>query len=158
MRKLLTGSMSALLFVLILLSGLSQTEAQYRTTTWEKSAKLNNRPAWMSTTNTERGLAYGNDKVYVTSTNAGTFVQVLSAATGELSGTLDMTGVSGGSGATIADVETDANGVIYACNLVTNASASAFKIYRWANDAATPVNIISFSAAGYRLGDKFTVV
>lgn len=158
MRKLLTGSMSALLFVLILLSGLSQTEAQYRTTTWEKSAKLNNRPAWMSTTNTERGLAYGNDKVYVTSTNAGTFVQVLSAATGELSGTLDMTGVSGGSGASIADVETDANGSIYACNLVVSAATSAFKIYRWANDAAVPENIISFTGAGYRLGDKFTVV
>ena len=143
-------------FIVFILNFLIQ--AQSRTTLWEKSAKLTTLPPWFSNTNTERGLAYGNGKIYVSTTKYGTRVLVLDAATGDSVGVLNMTGVSGGSGASIADVEVDADGAIYACNLVLTATTSAFKIYRWANDSAVPVNIISSSTPAARLGDKFTVV
>jgi len=158
MRNKLTFTVSAWMIALFLILGINQSQAQYRTTLWEKGAKLASLPAWFGTSNSERGLAYGNGKIYVSTTKYGTRVLVLDAATGDSVGVLDMTGVSGGSGAAIADVEVDADGAIYACNLVTTATTSAFKIYRWANDAAVPVNIISSSTPAARLGDKFTVV
>lgn len=158
MRNKLTFSLSAIMLVLFLVIGSTQTQAQYRTSVWEKSAKLTSLPAWFGTANSERGLAYGNGKIYVSTTKYGARVLVLDAATGDSVGVLDMTGVSGGSGASLNDVEVDADGAIYACNLVVTATTSAFKVYRWANDAAAPVNIISSSTPAARLGDKFTVV
>ncbi len=158
MQNKLTFRLSALLIALFLILGITQTQAQYRTTLWEKSAKLTSLPAWFGTANSERGFGVGNGKIYVSTTKYGTRVLILDAATGDSVGVLDMTGVSGGTGAAIADVEVDADGAIYACNLVVTATTSAFKIYRWANDAAVPVNIISSTTPVARLGDKFTVV
>ncbi len=158
MQNKLTFRFGAFMLAVFLLLGITQTQAQYRTTLWEKSAKLTSLPAWFGTTNTERGFGVGNGKIYVSTNKYGTRILILNATTGDSLGVLDMTGVSGGSGATIADVEVDADGAIYACNLVTTATTSAFKIYRWANDAAAPVNIISTTGPAARLGDKFTVV
>jgi autotransporter-associated beta strand protein len=53
------------------------------------------------------------------------------------------------------------DGAIYACNLKNN--ASAFKIYRWANDSSATVPTVAFTGdpspgtPGYRWGDTFDV-
>ncbi|MCC6638555.1 MAG: DUF4623 domain-containing protein, partial [Ignavibacteriaceae bacterium] len=157
MRNKLTFSVSAIMLVLFLLLGSTQTQAQYRTSVWEKSAKLTNKPLWLGT-DTERGSAFGNNKLYVVSRKWVTAnVYTVDANTGDSTGYLNVTGVTGGTFA-LSDVEVADDGAIYAANVTTNALTSAFKIYRWANDAAAPVEVINFTGSPQRLGDKFTVV
>lgn len=49
------------------------------------------------------------------------------------------------------------DGAFYACNLAY-ASPQIFRVYRWANTAATPVEIYNSGAwSGYRLGDALAV-
>lgn len=156
MRNKLTFSVSAIMLVLFLLLGSTQTQAQYRTSVWEKSAKLTTKPLWMGT-DTERGAAFGNNKLYVVSRKYATNVYTVDANTGDSTGALNVTGVTGGT-FPLSDVEVAADGAIYAANVTTNALTSAFKIYRWANDAAAPVEVINFTGSPQRLGDKFTVV
>ncbi len=136
-------------------------KAQF-TTTWERSAAGTGVPSWFSTTaSTERGFAYGtvgvNERVYVASRNGGTFVRVLNADTGADVGTLDVTGVSGGTFA-INDIEVSDDGVIMACNLTTDAVVSPFRCYTWASEAVAPTAVIVYTAAAAdRLGDKVTL-
>lgn len=79
---------------------------------------------------------------------------------GSGSGSLNMTGVTGGT-VSLIDVEVADDGVIYASNLTTNPTTSAFKIYRWANESATPTvafnATIGSLATTERLGDAFDV-
>jgi hypothetical protein len=89
--------------------------------------------------------------------NMSTNVYTVDANTGDSTGALNVTGVTGGT-FPLSDVEVAADGAIYAANVTTNALTSAFKIYRWANDAAAPVEVINFTGSPQRLGDKFTVV
>ena len=156
MRNKLTFSLSAIMLMLFLALGSTQTQAQYRTSVWEKSAKLANKPLWLGT-DSERGSAFGNNKLYVVSRKYATNVYTVDANTGDSTGYLNVTGVTGGTFA-LSDVEVADDGAIYAANVTTNAFASAFKIYRWANDAAAPVEVINFTGSPQRLGDKFTVV
>lgn len=156
MQNKLTFRLSALLIALFLILGITQTQAQYRTTLWEKSSKLTTRPLWMGT-DTERGFAYGNGKLYVVSRKYASNIYTLNANTADSTGALNVTGVTGGL-FTLNDVEVSGDGAIYAANMTTNSATAAFKIYRWANDGATPVEVISYSGSALRLGDKFTVV
>ncbi len=149
-------------FVLILFSvslGYSQV-----TTLWQKSTATSNLPAWFSTNN-ERGLSYGfvggNHRLYIASRNAtfGNNIYIYNALTGDSVGLLNTTGISGGL-FVINDVEVSTNGVIYVCNMTTDASIAAnpFKVYRYTTETDTPVAVISFNTTGtVRLGDKFTV-
>lgn len=133
-------------------------------TLWEKSISRNNLPVWFSANN-ERGLAYGNvggnDRLFIVSRSAtyGNNIYIYNANTGDSVGTLVTTGISGGL-FIINDVEVSSNGVIYVCNMTTDASNSAnpFKVYRWTSEVDTPVAVISYNTTGVvRLGDKFTV-
>ncbi|MCK6603453.1 MAG: DUF4623 domain-containing protein [Ignavibacteriaceae bacterium] len=151
----LSGSFIILTAILTLLSSFP-AEAQYRTTTMERSRKLNNFPVYMGT-DTERGLAYGNNSIYLASRKLGNFIYKIDPATGDSTGVLDMTGISGGT-FPINDVAASADGSVWACNLTTTANTSAFKIYRWATEASAPANVISYNLTAVRLGDKFTVV
>ena len=150
------------LFVLILFQVLSIGNVLGQVTSlWEKSQTGGNLPSWFSSTaNSERGLAYGyvggNHRLYVVKNNIPAVV-VLDAASGDSVGTLDVTGISGGTFA-LNDIEVSSDGVIFGCNLTTNASTSAFKVYKWANESSTPVEVINYTGAAYRLGDLFTVV
>lgn len=156
MRNKLTFSLSAIMLVLFLVLGSTQTQAQYRTSVWEKSAKLTTKPLWLGT-DTERGTAFGNNKLYVVSRKYAANVYTVDANTGDSTGALNVTGVTGGI-YPLNDVEVAADGAIYAANMTTNASTSPFKIYKWSNDAAAPVEVASYSLSAQRLGDKFTVV
>lgn len=144
--------------------GTPWTPPQY-TTLWERSQATGTLPTWFSTSSLERGLAFGkvlateNDlpRLYVASRNGGNYVKIIDASNGNDVADLNTTGISGGTYA-LNDVETSYDGNIFTANLTTNASSSPFKVYMWYNEAAAPVNIISYTGDAVRLGDKFTVV
>lgn len=132
------------------------------TTSWEKSAAMGNLPGWFSpTASTERGFGYGrvnnNPRIYVPSRNGGNNVRIVNAITGNDVGTLDLTGVAGGTFA-VNDAGVTMDGKILVGNLAA-AAADTFKVYMWNDETSAPVNVISFlNGQGARLGDKITVV
>lgn len=110
--------------------------------------------------NTERGLAYNplTGHVLVVSRQDSPKIIVLDAATGGYVGTMDLTGVSGGT-FPINMIDVAENGQIYAANLTTSSSTNPFKVYQWTSEAAAPRLVYSGDPAGgtYRFGDTFRV-
>lgn len=153
MKKLLT-----ILFLFVLV-GVSFAQIS---TIWQRSAATSSLPSWFSPSgNTERGLAYGlvggNHRVYVVSRNVVPSIRIINALTGADVDTLKTIGITGGT-FIINDVEVSSNGVIYVCNLTTNAATTNFKVYRYTTEADTPLVVINYqSTSAARLGDKFTV-
>jgi hypothetical protein len=113
----------------------------------------------------QRGLTYNatNNHLYVVDRNGGNFIRVLDGSTGALLGSLDMTGVTGGTFA-INMIDVDDQGIIYAANLNGDTDASVLKVYRWATEASTPTVAYDSSAspvangADIRIGDDFAVI
>ncbi len=107
-------------------------------------------------TNTERGLAYGNNHLYLSSRVVSPSIRILDPNTGAEIGSLDMTGISGGTFA-IDGLAVGGDGAIYVTNLTTQSTTSPLMIYRWANEAATPTLVYSGDGglAGSRIGDSF---
>lgn len=129
--------------------------------TWQRNGASGGRPAWFSSSaSTERGLAYGvvdgKQRLYAVSRNGGTSVQVMRASDGSDVTTLSTRGISGGVYA-LNDIEASSDGVLFAANLTTDASQSAFKIYRWDSESDTPTAVVSYTGASLRLGDHITV-
>jgi len=88
--------------------------------------------AYLGSANNERGLGWNpvTKNIVLPSRNGGNFVAILNGTTGIVSGTLNTTGVSGGTLAMMgAGVSSD--GAIYVPNLSsgTTPSKSPFKIY-----------------------------
>lgn len=117
--------------------------------------------------NLERGLAYNpvTGHVILVSRNNSSVpgIRVLDGATGVDLGQLNQGSgiVTGGNFATnMVGVGND--GAIYVANLSTNTTSSPYKIYRWANESATPT--VAFSGnpggllSGARIGDTFDVI
>ncbi len=86
----------------------------------------------------------------------GTGVRILDGATGADKGSLNVTGISGGTFA-LNMVSVAADGAIYGANLVTDAAASPFRVYRWANESAEPTLVYSGNPGAGRFGDSFAV-
>ena len=112
------------------------------------------------TENGERGLAYGNDHIYVTNNNDN--ILIIDPQTGAQEGILDITGVEGGS-PQIADVEVSDDGTILACNTVEftsdeGGSETEFKIYKWNSEDAEPEVFLTYTNTEYRMGDSFSVI
>ena len=107
--------------------------------------------------NTQRGIAYNptNNHVYVADRNTGTFIRVLDGDTGALITSLDTTGIAGGT-FTINQIDVGGDGAIYVGNLATSAAAN-FKVYRYANEAATPTLAYDAPSGLARTGDTFAV-
>ena len=155
--------LKAVLTILSFVLTFNLTYAQV-TTLWEKSVGSTNLPSWFSPTgNTERGFAQGyvdgNNRVYIVSRNGGANIYVYNANTGDSVGTLSTSGISGGL-FTVNDADVSTDGVIFVCNMTTDASnvSNPFKVYKYTSEAAAPVAVVSFNTAGaVRLGDKFTV-
>lgn len=86
----------------------------------------------------------------------GTGVKILGGTTGAELGSLNMTGVSGGTFALnmigVAD-----DGAIYGANLTTASATSPFKVYRWANESAEPTVVYSGDPGAGRFGDSFAI-
>jgi Domain of unknown function (DUF4623)/PEP-CTERM motif len=94
---------------------------------------------------------------FLVSTRAGgTGVRVLSGTTGSQVGTLNMTGVSGGTFA-LNMIGVAADGAIYGANLTTGSTGTPLRVYRWANEGAEPTLIYSGDPGAGRFGDSFAV-
>lgn len=97
---------------------------------------------FMDTTHFTRGLAYNHatGHVLVVSRTGGTAaVYILSSATGELLGTLPFDGAVIGVGTFALNmIAVTQDGVIYVGNLTTDAAATPFRLYRWANETSQP--------------------
>src|SRR5438094_3293292 len=85
--------------------------------------------AFLGTANNERGLAFGNGHVYLVSRTGGNFVRILDPLTGADLGSLNTTGITGGTFAVNAAV-TGSDGEIYVANLTTQSTTSPLKVYR----------------------------
>lgn len=114
----------------------------------------------LAVSNQVRSLAFDPSTTTLVIPSGGNTLQRLNATTGALQGTtFNNTGVSGGSGATLNTVAVTSDGIIYASNLTTNSSTSAFKVYRWTSDAGAPT--VSYNGtggvAGVRVGDNIAV-
>jgi hypothetical protein len=87
----------------------------------------------------------------------GAKVYVLSATTGAIVDSLNMTGIAGGTFA-INDIEVTKDGVIYASNLITNTgSDTTYKVYRWGSETQAPSVAYSGRPGTARIGDTFDV-
>ncbi len=138
-------------------------------TIWQRSSAQNNLPSWFGS-DTERGLGYGNtldsdnnlnSRVFVASRSGSQLnIRILDAQSGNDVGTLNTSGITGGT-FSINDVGVTDDGKILVCNLTTNANTTEFKVYMWSNTYSAPVLILSYLADAsnaVRLGDKFTVI
>ncbi len=113
----------------------------------------------LTTTGNERAIAYGGGFLYLQSGTAGApTVRYLDPMSGAELGQLNMAGVAGGV-RVISGLGVGADGAIYGGNLSTALSdTSPFRVWRWANNSATAVQVYSGSPlAGARLGDSFDV-
>jgi len=113
---------------------------------------------FLGTGGLERGLAFGNDHLYLVSRNGGSFVRILDKLTGADLGALNVTGVSGGT-FTVNTVAVGGDGAIYVNNLTTQSTTTPFKVYRWATEGSVVTTVYSGNAglAGSRAGDSLAL-
>jgi hypothetical protein len=114
---------------------------------------------WFSATaNNARGATLNpvTGHVLVATREGGNQVISIEAADGSVVGSLSTTGIAGGV-LPFNMIAASADGQIFATNLVTDASASPFKIYRWANEDAQPELVYEGAPSAHRYGDSFFV-
>ncbi|HMO64026.1 MAG TPA: DUF4623 domain-containing protein [Verrucomicrobiota bacterium] len=111
---------------------------------------------FLGTGNNERGIAYGNGHLYLVSRAGGVNVRILDPLTGAEVGSLNTTGIAGGTFAANM-VGVGGDGAIYVGNLST-AADSSFKVYRWADEAAAPTVAYDNLSGLPRTGDSFAVI
>jgi Domain of unknown function (DUF4623) len=114
----------------------------------------------------QRGLTYNaaNNHLYLVDRGVTpNLVRILDGTTGALLGSLDSTGITGGTFA-LNMVDVDEAGVIYAANLSGDTDVSPFKVYRWATEASSPTVAFNSTATpiangtDIRVGDAFAVI
>ncbi len=118
---------------------------------WTIDAPTSN---WFGTGNTERGLTYNpaTGNLLVASRQSGGIV-ILDPATGDSLGSLDLTGISGGTFSYNQIRATD-DGQLFTANLTLNGSTTNLKIYRWADESSAPTNIFdATTTSADRFGD-----
>ena len=115
---------------------------------------------YLTTTDTERGLAYGNGHLYLVSRNGGDFIRILDPQTGADLGALNLgTGIVGGGTFDVNMVAVGGDGGIYVGNIAIG--PAPFRIYRWANDLPTTSPTIAYNGvplAGGRAGDSLAAI
>ena len=113
---------------------------------------------WLNSGDTERGMDVNPTlgRMYVVSRSPALSVQVLDSANGNAVGTLDTTGITGGT-FPLNMIGVAADGRIYACNLTDG--TTPLQIYRWADDSPTTLPEIAFTGNPIpgRLGDTIDV-
>jgi hypothetical protein len=116
---------------------------------------------WLSSANNdERGMAFNSvtGNLYVVNKTA-TSVEIVNGGTGAGTGTLNVTGVTGGTFA-LDSVGVASDGTIYIANLTTASTTSPFKVYSWASEAAAPTVAYSGdpgAGTSLRYGDDLRV-
>ncbi|HOX02926.1 MAG TPA: DUF4623 domain-containing protein [Candidatus Paceibacterota bacterium] len=102
---------------------------------------------YLTTDNIQRGMTYNPATGHVLIANRATSVNVVDGATGADVGTMNITGISGGTFA-LNMISAGSDGVIYGANLTTDSSTTPFKVYRWANESAVPELVYSGDPSG----------
>ena len=149
-------------YTLLFCAGLFAGHAQ---TNWERSVATESLPDWAGTGNTERGMAYNttNDHMYVVERNGDNSIRVIDGADGSDLATIDRDAsiITGGT-FPMSDVEVSSDGSFLVCNLTLDTNGSAFKVYKYDDETATPSVYIDFTTTApdgpLRLGDDFTVL
>ena len=134
-----------------------------------------NSPGWMppsfngyqylTTGNTQRGLAFANNQVYLVSrAGSGTNIRILDPTSGADLGGLGTSGISGGTFA-VDMAATGSDGALYVGNLQTAiGSGAAYKVYQWTTpnqtSGANPTTAVTdtTSLPGARLGDSLAAI
>ena len=121
---------------------------------------------YVTTDNSQRGLGWNpvTKNVVLPSRSGGNFVAIINGTTGIVTGTLNTTGVSGGTLAMMGAGVSD-DGEIYVTNLQSGSSAlSPFKIYKWTGENDTNAPTTAFSqvnpqttSGAFRFADAFAV-
>ena len=121
---------------------------------------------YVTTDNSQRGLGWNpvTKNIVLPSRSGGNFVAIINGTTGIVTGTLNTTGVSGGTLAMMGAGVSD-DGAIYVPNLQSGSSAlSPFKIYSWTGESDTNAPSIAFSqvnpqttSGAFRFADAFAV-
>lgn len=162
MKPLLLPSALA---ALVLAGAAGSAQAQTELTPLWSVAIGNPSYPYIANDSLQRGASYNpvSGNFIVASRTGGNLLKVLDGTTGAEVGTLDVTGISGGT-FPINMVAVADDGAIYAANLVTDSTASPLKVYRWANESATPELVYSGdpsaadpTATNRRFGDTFDV-
>ena len=122
--------------------------------------------AYVTTDNSQRGMGWNpvTKNIVLPSRSGGNFVAIINGTTGIVSGTLDTTGVSGGTLAMMGAGVSD-DGAIYVPNLQSGSSTlSPFKIYKWTGENDTNAPTTAFSqvnpqttSGAFRFADAFAV-
>jgi hypothetical protein len=112
---------------------------------------------WFANDNNMRSGDYNpaTDHVLVATRTGGAQILVLHAGNGQVIGSLDMTGVAGGT-FPINEISVTEDGQIFGANLVIAAGAEV-RIYRWADENAAPEVAFAGTLDGPRYGDAFHV-
>jgi hypothetical protein len=123
--------------------------------------------SYLTTDNTQRGMAYNpvTGDVLLVNRAGGLSVNILDGETGADKGSLNVTGISGGTlAANMIGVADD--GAVYLGNLTINGSTDPFRLYRWSDQTSAPALVYSGNPAlgnglgansGLRFGDTFDV-
>jgi hypothetical protein len=115
---------------------------------------------YLTTGTTERGLAFGDGDLFLVSRNGGNNVRILNPLTGADIGSLNTSGMSGG---TFVEnmVAVGGDGTVYVGNLTTSAT-SPFTVYAWTpgNFSSAPTVVYSGNplGGGTRLGDDLAAI
>ena len=115
---------------------------------------------YLTTNDTERGLAYGNGHLYLVSRNGGDFVRILDPQTGQDLGALNLgTGIVSGGTFDVNMIVVGGDGAIYVANLAI--APDVFRVYRWANDLPGTTPTVAYNGmplAGSRIGDSLAAI
>lgn len=121
--------------------------------------------AYLGTANNERGLAYGNNHVYLVSranvSGNSLNIRMLDGLTGaDLGGLAVGSGIISGGTFAINTIGVGGDGAIYVNNLTTQSTTTPLRVYRWATEGSTPTVAYSGNAglAGSRAGDSLAVI
>src|SRR5579859_3442145 len=99
---------------------------------------------YLTTGDTERGLAYGNNHLYLVSRNGGDFIRILDPQNGADLGSLNLgTGIVSGGTFDVNMIAVGGDGAIYVGNLAIG--PAPFRIYRWANDLSTTTPTVVYN-------------
>ncbi len=121
--------------------------------------------SYLTITDTQRGLSYNpvNARLLLVSRAVGNSVYVLNSTNGaDLHTLTNGSGVISGGTFAVNLIGVADDGAVYVGNLTTDASTSAFKVYRWANDNSNTIPTVAYSgnpaaSVAERWGDTLDV-
>ncbi|MBD3386157.1 T9SS type A sorting domain-containing protein, partial [candidate division KSB1 bacterium] len=132
-------------------------------TLWAKTQAAGTFPEYISTGNYTRGMAYGKvggqNRLYVVTRFGDHRIVIHDAMTGDSLGVIAKPAQAEGVGLFhLNAIDVSEDGVIFACNMSLGSDAThPFRVYRWDDETADPVTVVSDDAGLGRLGDMFSV-